>query len=452
MLSVLESINRFVWGIPGVVMIMGVGIYLSLLTNFSQLRLMPKAIRFFCRSSDANSRSSRKALCTALAATVGTGNLAGVAGAIALGGPGAVFWMWICGLLGMVIKFAEATLSVHYRVLNERGEYIGGPMHIIRMGLSSKWHWMAGVYCFFGLVASFGVGNATQINTVIRSIQSACIRYGVEWSKKTELLIGAVLALIIGLLLGGGGARIGSVAHGLVPVAAISYILLCTFVLTVRAHSVPGALMAIIKGAVSPKAVTGGVIGSCFISMRVGACRGVFTNEAGMGTAGIAHGNARVNHPVEQGYMGIVEVFIDTILICTLTALVVLCSGVSIPYGTDPGITLTNDAFGTVCGSWIYIFISVSLSMFAIATVLGWGYYGGRCAQYLFGDQAWKKYVVAQVGMVLVASVLKSEYLWTFSELLNGLMSIPNLVAIMILTPVFVKLLKENKQDSASKS
>ena len=443
MLKLIEFLNKIVWGIPALVLILGVGIYLSIQTRFAQIRLFPKALRQFlsrfqCQET-ADGVSSYQALCTALAATVGTGNVAGVAGAIALGGPGAIFWMWICALLGMVTKFAEATLAVQYRRKNAHGEYVGGPMYIIQSAMP-KFGFLASIYCFFGIVASFGVGNATQINAVIGGINSVILYFGGSEQIGFNLLIGILLSVLILLMLLGGARRIGTVAEKLVPYAAVGYIVLCTIVLVNRVNMIPNALYAIVKGAVTPNAVTGGFIGSAFTSLRVGAARGVFTNEAGMGTASIAHAASTVLHPVEQGLMGIMEVFIDTIVICTMTALVILCSGVPIAYGQDTGISLTTQAFGAVLGTWVCIPITIALCCFALATVLGWGLYGIRCAQFLFGDNSWKVFVYMQAVTAVVSAILGTGTVWMLAETVNGLMSIPNLVVLAYLAPELKKL------------
>ncbi len=451
MLFVLERINGFIWGIPALSLILFVGIYLCVRTGFAQVRFFGKAMKsFFSRFVEnkvveTGGISSRQALFTALAATVGTGNLAGVAGAIAIGGPGAIFWMWICAFLGMVIKFAEATLAVRYRQRNGDNEWVGGPMYIIRNGLSKKWHPLATVYCFLGTVAAFGVGNATQINTVIGSIDSTIIAYGGNVTLGLNAVIGAVLAVLIGLVLVGGAKRIAKIADCLVPFAAITYIVLSVVVLVARANVIPQAIHCIILGAFEPRAATGGMLGSAFVALRVGASRGVFTNEAGMGTAGIAHAAAQVKHPVEQGLMGIVEVFLDTIVICTLTALVIFCSGIGIPFGVDTGVALTSQAFSSFYGDWVNIVIVLALCLFAIATILGWGLYGARCAQYLFGNKAWKAFAWMQMLFVIVGALLKTETVWLLSEIMNGLMAIPNLLALICLTPEFCCLLNQYK-------
>jgi len=444
MLNVLDYLNRFVWGIPALLLIVGVGVYLTLRTGFAQLRLFSAAVRSFLsrfkKQNGEDGASSYRALCTALAATVGTGNIAGVAGAIAIGGPGAIFWMWICALLGMVTKFAEATLAVRYRRRNANGELVGGPMYMIADGMPSKWKWLAVLYCFFGVVAAFGVGNATQVNAVIGSINGVIVFFGGTASTSIDLILGLLLAVLILAMLLGGAKRIGSIAERLVPFASVGYMLLCIVVLLLRWKALPGAFSAIVCGAFSPKAVTGGVIGSAFAALRVGASRGVFTNEAGMGTAAIAHATSEVEHPVRQGLMGIMEVFLDTILICTLTALVILCSGIGIDYGVDTGVLLTVDAFSAVLGSWVCIPIAVAMCCFAVATVLGWGLYGIRCAQYLFGENAWKCFVYLQGAVVIISSVLHTGTVWALAETVNGLMAVPNLIVLAYLAPEIQRL------------
>ncbi len=443
--TILENLNAVVWGIPALLGILGIGIYLSIRTSFAQLRLFPKALRAFLRTlfgqeGKDEGVSPFQALCTALAATVGTGNLAGVAGAIAIGGPGAVFWMWISAALGMVTKFAEATLSVRFRERNTAGEWVGGPMYMIRNGMGCRWQWLAAVYAFFGVVAAFGVGNATQVNTVIGGVNQAISAFGGEESTIGNLSMGVALAILICGILLGGMKKIGIMAERLVPFASVCYLILGVGVLIARIQCLPGAFTSIITGAFSPQAVTGGVVGSMFMSLRIGTSRGVFTNEAGMGTAGIAHAAAHVDHPCQQGLMGIMEVFLDTIVICTMTALVILVSGVSIPYGEDVGVVLTTQAFSSVYGGWVSILIAAALCCFAIATVLGWGLYGARCAQYLFGDGVWKRFVLLQGGAVILGAVLKTGTVWLLSETVNGLMAIPNLIALGCLAPELVRL------------
>lgn len=447
MSRILERINSFVWGAPALVLILGVGLWLSIRSGFPQVRYFGKSVKRFFRSFTGGDVSDGtvspfQALCTALAATVGTGNIAGVAGAIAIGGPGAIFWMWVCAFVGMATKFSEATLAVRYRS-SIGGEYVGGPMYMIQNAMKKPWHKLAYIYCFFGVVAAFGVGNATQINAVITGVNTAISAFGAQETLTGNLLMGMVLAGVIALILVGGMQRIGKIAEMLVPFAAAAYLLLGFSVLFARANQIPAAFSAIFAGAFSPSAVTGGMVGSAMVALRTGVSRGVFTNEAGMGTASIAHASASVRHPVEQGMMGIMEVFLDTIVICTMTALVILVSGVSIPYGQDIGAALTSNAFAEVLGNWVNIVIAAALCCFAIATVLGWGLYGARCAQFLFGADVWRRFVFIQAVIVVISAVLKTGTVWLMAEIVNGLMAIPNLIVLGALTPELYRLVKE---------
>ena len=449
MTKIFSFVNAALWGAPALVLILGVGLFLSLRLSFVQILLFPRAVREFVRKlrpgkKSANGVSPFQALCTALAATVGTGNLVGVAGAICLGGPGAIFWMWICGILGMATKYAEVTLALRYR---ENGQ--GGPMYVITRGLGQKYYPLAAAYCVFGIIASFGVGNATQINAVITGINGALCRFGGQQTRRGNLLMGIILAALVGGTLLGGAKRIGAAAEKLVPFISVLYIAMCLGALIVHAGRIPAALEAIIQGAFCPRAVTGGMLGSAFTALRVGCSRGVFTNEAGMGTAAIAHAAADVKHPAEQGLMGIMEVFLDTILICTLTALVILCSGVAIPYGVDAGAELTTMAFSSVYGDGAAVIIALSLSCFAFATVLGWGLYGARCAEFLFGPKSWKIFALAQTLAVVAGSVLNTGTVWALSEAVNGLMVIPNLITLAMLSCEVRRLTKEYRKSGA---
>lgn len=454
-MEVLQKINAMVWGIPTMLLILGVGVFFTWKTGFLQFRLFPAAFRNFLsklsgKKEESGQVSAYQALCTALAATVGTGNLAGVAGAIAIGGPGAVFWMWVCAFLGMVIKFAEAALSVRYRQKEDKGRYAGGTMYIIRNGLGEKWDWLGKVYCFFGVIAAFGVGNATQINTMIGGINDVVKFYGREPTVGSNLLIGILLAFVITCMLLGGAGRIASAAERLVPFAAVGYIVLSAGVLILCRDRIPHAFGQIFCGAFAPRSVTGGVIGSAFITLRTGMARGMFTNEAGMGTAGIAHASANVTQPVEQGMMGIMEVFLDTIVICSMTALVILCSGITIPYGCDQGILLTNQAFSSVYGAWIRIPMALFLSCFAFATVLGWGFYGASCAQYLFGGSVWRFFAVLQGVTVVISVLLSTGVVWLLSEIVNALMVIPNVIALLAVTPELIRIIEDYQRNRSA--
>ena len=447
-MEILERVNRLVWGAPMIVLILSVGLVLTVKTGFVQLRLFPAALKcffqnIFRKESGKRGVSSFQALCTALAATVGTGNIAGVAGAIAIGGPGAIFWMWICGLLGMILKYAEATLAVRYQVIGSDGQLFGGPMYMIRQGMGDKWKWLASLYCFFGVVAAFGVGNATQINAVVDGIRSAVNGFGGQWDPGYNLVLGIVLSgLVLGMLLGG-ARRIGNIAEKLVPFVSVAYILMGLGVLLLRLSAVPEALRSIIQGAFSPGAVTGGAVGSFFTSLRTGVSRGVFTNEAGMGTAAIAYGGADTDHPAKQGLMGIVEVFVDTMVICTITSLVILCSDSSLSFGLDEGAAITARAFSSVYGRWASVLLAFFLSCFAFATLLGWGLYGTRCAQFLFGNGAWKPFAYIQAAVSLFTAMIHTGTVWMLAETVNGLMAVPNLIALAVLCPELICITKD---------
>lgn len=438
--EILEKINAMVWGLPALAGILGVGLYLTVRTGFVQLRLFPEALKRFGRLLRGGDKSSWRSFCTALGATVGTGNLVGVAGAICLGGPGSIFWMWVCAFVGMATKYAEAVLAVRYRV-REDGELFGGPMYVISRGLGKRWRFLASVYCVFGVIAAFGVGNATQINAMVTAVGQVTGTAG----DRGNLLIGAGMAMLVGLLLRGGARGIGAAAEKLVPLAAGGYVILCLAVLAVRFDRVGDALALILQGAFDPKAVTGGILGSVFSPLRVGCARGVFTNEAGMGTGGIAHGAAEVDHPVQQGMMGILEVFFDTIVICTLTALAILVSGVPVPYGKDVGAELTSAAFSAVCGDWARWILALCIGCFALATVLGWGLYGLRCARFLLGKGSERWFLWVQVTAAFLGAVLETGVIWVLAETVNGLMAIPNLIALAMLSGQVVLLTKEFK-------
>ncbi len=450
MIHILETANKIVWGAPTLLLIIGVGLFISIYAGAPQLTLFPRALReFFIRSKPKrgthNGTSSYRALCTALAATVGTGNIAGVAGAITIGGAGAIFWMWVSAFFGMVTKFAEATLAVRYRVRNKNGEWIGGPMYMITNGLKKRWAPLATIYCFFGVVAALGVGNATQVNALLGGIHNAADAIGVTLAENCDLVLCVCLAVLVGVVFVGGARRIGVIAEMLVPFASVLYILLSLGVLVICRENIGNAFLQIFVGAFQPRAVTGGIVGSIFIALRTGSSRGVFTNEAGMGTASIAHAGADVKHPCQQGLMGIIEVFIDTIVICTMTALVILCSGVSVPYGVDIGVQLTLNAFSSVYGQWVNIPLAICLCSFAIATIFGWGFYGLRCAQFLFGDGVWRIFALLQSATVVLGAILGTGTVWLLSETVNGLMAIPNLVALLCLSPELIRLTCEYK-------
>lgn len=456
MLQIIETINttvnNFIWGVPAMVCIFGVGLYLSIRTNFLQIRKFPYAIKttlgriFRKRDASDGAITPFQAVCTALAATVGTGNIAGVAGAIAIGGPGAIFWMWVSALFGMCTKYAEVTLAVHYREINANGELVGGPMYYIKNGLSKKWHWLAYLFAAFGVLTVFGTGNATQVNTITTAINSALLNYNVisESAVSTSnLIIGIIIAILIAMILLGGIKRIGHVTEKLVPFMALLYILLGLGVILLNIQNVPAVFASIFRGAFQPRAVTGGIVLSMFTSLKKGVSRGIFSNEAGLGTGSIAHACADTKKPVKQGMFGIFEVFTDTIVICTLTALVILCSGVAVDYGKAAGAELTILGFTSTYGSWVSIFTAVAMCCFAFSTAVGWGLYGARCIEFLFSEKVIKPFMVIYSLVAILGATANLGLMWSIAETFNGLMAIPNLIALFLLSGTVVKLTKE---------
>ena len=446
------AVNNFVWGVPAMVLIMGVGLYLTLRLHFVQIRRFSHALRntigkIFHRGEAAEgSVTPFQAVCTALAATVGTGNIAGVAGAIAIGGPGAVFWMWVSALLGMCTKFVEVTLAVRFRERNAQGDWVGGPMYYIKNGLGKKWMWLAYIFAALGVLTVFGTGNATQVNAIITSINSALYSFGVVPKggvPAVNLAIGIFIALLVALVLLGGIRRIGRVAERLVPFMALLYVVLGLGVVALNLNRVPAAFAAIFRGAFNPAAVTGGVVGAMFTSMKKGVSRGIFSNEAGLGTASIAHASAHVDGPVKQGLYGVFEVFADTIVICTLTALVILLGGAEITYGQAAGAELTISGFTSTYGGWVSLFTAVAMCSFAFSTILGWGLYGTRCIEFMFGSRVNKPFMLVYSAVAILGATVNLGLLWDIAETFNGLMVIPNLIAVVLLSPVAVKLIRE---------
>ncbi len=456
MLHTIETINtkvnNFVWGIPAMVCILGVGLYLSICTEFIHFRKLGYSIKmtlekFFTQKEPSDgSITPFQAMCTALSSTVGTGNIAGVAGAIALGGPGAVFWMWVSAFLGMCTKFAEIILAVHFREKNEKGDWVGGPMYYIKNGLGKNWKWMAGLYAVFGILTVFGTGNATQANTIITAIDSVLLNYNMvdnSQLKAVNLILGISIAGIVALVLLGGIKRIGKVAEAIVPFMILLYIILGIGVIVFNITKLPTVLLTIFQGAFHPAAVTGGVIGTMFTSMSRGVSRGIFSNEAGLGTSSIAHATADTSKPVKQGLYGIFEVFADTIIICTLTATTILISESPIIYGQAAGAELAINGFVVTYGNWVTLFTAIALVCFAFSTILGWGLYGTRCIEFLFGSKVNKPFMIVYSFVAIVGATMDLELLWGIADTFNGLMAIPNLIGLFLLSPVVFNLTKE---------
>ena len=435
--AVNQAVNNFIWGVPAMVCIIGVGLLLSVRTGFIQIRKFPYAIKttigrmFRKRDASDGAMTPFQAVCTALAATVGTGNIAGVAGAIAIGGPGAVFWMWCSALLGMCTKFSEVTLAVHFRERNANGELVGGPMYYIKNGLAKHWRWLAAIYALFGVLTVFGTGNATQVNTIITAIDAALNQYAVVSDKAmatVNLVIGIVVAMLVALVLLGGVKRIGGVSEKLVPFMALTYVVLALGVVLLNLPRLPEVFTSIVAGAFNPAAFTGGAVGSLFLSMQKGVSRGIFSNEAGLGTGSIAHACADTKKPVKQGVFGIFEVFADTIVICTLTALVILCSGTSVNYGQAAGAELTISGFTLTYGGWASLFTAVALC----------------CFEYLFHtDKVVRPFLVVYSFVAILGATVDLGLLWSIADTFNGLMSIPNLIALLLLSGTVAKLVKE---------
>ena len=448
-----QVVNNFIWGLPAMVCILGVGLLLSVRTNFLQIRKFPYAIKMTLgrvfRRKDASDGTMTpfQAVCTALAGTVGTGNIAGVAGAIAIGGPGAVFWMWCSALLGMCTKFAEVTLAVHYRERSDAGEWVGGPMYYIKNGLGKRWQFLAVLYSLFGVLTVFGTGNATQVNTITTAIDTALLEFHIvaeDILPTLNLVIGILCAMLVAMVLLGGIKRIGSVSEKLVPFMALFYVILAAGVVLLNLPRLPYVMEEIFAGAFNPAAFTGGAIGSLFLSMKNGVSRGIFSNEAGLGTGSIAHACADTRKPVKQGMFGIFEVFADTIVICTLTAMVILCSSVSVNYGTAAGAELTISGFTATYGGWASLFTAVALCCFAFSTIIGWGLYGSRFAAFLFKtDKIVKPFFVVYSFVAILGATLDLGILWGVADTFNGLMSIPNLIALFLLSGTVVKLANE---------
>ena len=452
--SINQVVNGFIWGAPAMICIIGVGLLLSVRTRFIQIRKFGIAMKntvgkiFDKTQAKDGSMSPFQAVCTALAGTVGTGNIAGVAGAIALGGPGAIFWMWCSAFLGMCTKFSEVTLAIHFREKNSNGEYVGGPMYYIKNGLSKKWYFLAVLYAVFGVLTVFGTGNATQVNTIVASINSALMSFHIidGTNDKTNLIFGIFIAALVAMVLLGGIKRIGQVTEKLVPFMAVLYVILALGVIIMNIEHVPAVFSEIFSGAFSPRAATGGVIGSMFLSMKKGVSRGIFSNEAGLGTGSIAHACADTDNAVHQGMFGIFEVFMDTIIICTLTGLVILLAAPGITYGQAAGAELTISGFTSTYGSWVSIFTAVAMCCFAFSTIIGWGLYGSRCIEFLGGEKLVRPFLVIYSFVSIVGATINLGLLWDIADTFNGLMAVPNLISLLMLSGQVKKLAIEVDQ------
>ncbi len=453
--SINSVVNSFIWGVPAMICIIGVGILLTVRTRCIQVRKFGVAMKntigkiFDKTQARDGSMSPFQAVCTALAGTVGTGNIAGVAGAIALGGPGAIFWMWCSAFLGMCTKFSEVTLAIHFREKNKNGEYVGGPMYYIKNGLSKKWHFLAVFYAVFGVLTVFGTGNATQVNTIVSSVNTALMNFNIlkgEPNSNVNLIFGIFIAALVAMVLLGGIKRIGQVSEKLVPFMAVLYVILALGVIILNIQRLPEVFAQIVSGAFTPRAATGGIIGSMFLSMKKGVSRGIFSNEAGLGTGSIAHACADTDNAVHQGMFGIFEVFMDTIVICTLTGLVILLAAPNISYGQAAGAELTISGFTATYGGWVSILTAIAMCCFAFSTIIGWGLYGSRCIEFLGGEKFVRPFLVVYSFVSIVGATMNLGLLWDISDTFNGLMAVPNLIALLMLSGHVKKLAIEVDQ------
>lgn len=448
-------LNTAVWMyifLPGVA---AAGVLLTLRTGFIQFRHFGHIMRNTAgkllekkAAEEEGSVTPLQAVTTALAATLGTGNIVGTSQAIAMGGYGAVFWLWAAAVLGMAVKYAEVTLSIKFRRRDQQGDWVGGPMYYIAEGLGPRWSWLAAAFALLAMLASFGIGNMSQANSITGSVTQAAELFFRLDEAGLRLLrwgLGVFMALLAAGILMGGVRRIGRVTEILIPFMSLAYIGVCLIVLICHARNIPGVLGRILVSAFSPQAAAGAASGIAMKEALVwGLRRSAFSNEAGLGSAGIAHAAAETPSAVAQGFYGVFEVFMDTIVICTLTALTILCSGVEISYGLKPGTELVCAAFSTVFGAkFSALFIALSLTFFAFSTVLGWALYGGRCSQYLFGVKSLRVYQLVFFALIVVGCVSPVNLVWDIADTLNGLMALPNLAAVFALSGLVVRLTRE---------
>lgn len=437
--NLVNQINGLVWGPPMLVLILGTGLFLMLRLKFMPLAKIGPGFKLMWQGRKKDDEESGEispfqALMTCLAATVGTGNIAGVATAIFLGGPGALFWMWCTALVGMATKYCEVVLAVHYREKDDRGEHVGGPMYAIKNGLGAKWAWLGGAFAIFGGLAGFGIGNMVQVNSMAHALETT---FNVPlWAT------GLVTMVFVGLVILGGIKRIGKVAASLVPAMCVAYIVAAIVVLVVNASQIPAAFEMIFTYAFTPIAATGGFAGAAVMAaIRFGVARGIFSNEAGLGTAGIAQAAGTTNSPVRSGMIGMLGTFIDTIIICTMTGLAIICSGVW-SSGVS-GAALSAAAFESAMPGIGGAILTIALVVFAFTTILGWSYFGEKCWEYLVGTKAILPFRLVWVIAVPFGAIAQLDFAWLLADTLNGLMAIPNLLSLLLLSPVVVALTRE---------
>ena len=431
MLELLKALDAFVWGPPLLILLVGTGIYLTIRLGLLQVARLPKAFQLiFTKDKGHGDVSSFAALCTALAATVGTGNIIGVATAIKVGGPGALFWMWMAAFFGMATKYAEGLLAIKYRTKDANGAIAGGPMHYILLGMGEKWRPLAIFFALAGvLVALLGIGTFTQVNSITESIQNT--------AQVNPAITALILSIFVGIAVFGGLKSISKVSTAVVPFMAIVYILGTLTVILFNIEKVPATLALIFTSAFSPVAAVGGFAGASIrMAIQNGVARGVFSNESGLGSAPIAAAAAKTNEPVEQGLISMTGTFIDTLIICTLTGLTILVTGVW--SGDLNGVALTQSAFSTVFSYFGPSLLTIFLVLFAFTTILGWNYYGERCFEFLFGVRFIWLYRVVFVVMVLLGGFIELDMVWIIADIVNALMALPNLIALLVLSPVVI--------------
>lgn len=431
MLQLLNQIDAFVWGPPLLILLVGTGIYLTARLGLLQILRLPQAFRLiFTKDEGKGDVSSFAALCTALAATVGTGNIIGVATAIKVGGPGALFWMWMAAFFGMATKYAEGLLAIKYRTTDKNGAVAGGPMHYILLGMGQKWRPLAIFFAIAGvLVALLGIGTFTQVNSITESVQNT--------TSISPAITATILAVLVAIAVFGGLQSISKISTTVVPFMAIIYILGTLTVIGLNFDKIPGTLALVFTSAFNPTAAVGGFAGASIrMAIQNGVARGVFSNESGLGSAPIAAAAAKTNEPVEQGLISMTGTFIDTLIICSLTGLTILVTGVW--SGDLNGVSLTQSAFSTVFSGFGSALLTVFLVLFAFTTILGWNYYGERCFEFLFGVKFIWLYRVIFVAMVLLGGFIELDMVWIIADIVNALMALPNLIALLALSPVIV--------------
>ncbi len=438
--ELITTINNWAWGPVMLVLLLGTGIYLSAGLRFVTIRKIPTAFALLLSGRKGDGKgdiSPFSALMTSLSATIGTGNIAGVATALALGGPGALFWMWITALVGMATKYAEAVCAVTYREQDEDGNYSGGPMYYIRNGLHKRWHWLGVAFAIFGSLAGFGIANTVQSNSVSQVLNDS---FSVP-----PLVTGLVLMVLVGAVVLGGIKRIATVASLLVPTMAVSYILMCLYVIVTNLGAVPSAIVYIVDSAMTGSAAAGGFAGATmWAALRFGVARGIFSNEAGLGSAPIAHAAAKTDQPVQQGMIAMLGTFIDTLIVCTMTGLVIVIMDV-LPSGVS-GASLTTMAFSNAMPGG-EIIVTIALCLFAFTTMIGWSFYGERCVVFLFGTKAIMPFRLAWVIAIPVGTVIELDMVWLIADTLNAFMAIPNLIALLLLGPMVFKLTRDYFKD-----